>query len=321
MGRLEGTPAGALLSSPTLAEVPMHASVRFLLPDGSRATLHPGDFIGRLWNAGLQLDDARISEAHALVSLRGGELKLLALRGLFAIDGQPSREVALVQGQRVALARGLELLVEAVLLPELVLAMEGPGLPRQVLSGTASLHLHPNPRLAFCYDAEAPAQIWSTGFGWRIARAGEVTQDLRPGDVFIVGGFEWRAVAVPTRAAERDATRTRDAIQRSLNLVTAYDSARICQEGSPPVILGGLSARILSELAAFGASAPWEVVAGEIWPAESDRNQLRRKWDVALARLRGRLREAGLRDDLVSADRSGQVGLLLYDGDSVEDRS
>ena len=37
----------------------------------------------------LHVDDARVSEAHALVSLRGRELQLLALRGRFAVDSTP----------------------------------------------------------------------------------------------------------------------------------------------------------------------------------------------------------------------------------------
>ena len=42
-----------------------------------------------MWSAALHLDDPRVSEAHAMVSIRGSELKLLALRGRFQIDGLP----------------------------------------------------------------------------------------------------------------------------------------------------------------------------------------------------------------------------------------
>ncbi len=67
----------------------MRAFVRFQLPDGTQRDLYPGDIIGRLWSAALHVDDARVSEAHALVSLRGRELQLLALRGRFAVDSTP----------------------------------------------------------------------------------------------------------------------------------------------------------------------------------------------------------------------------------------
>jgi len=59
----------------------MRAFVRLRCTDGSIAELTHGDLIGRLGTAALHFDDARISEAHAMISLRGQELKLLALRG------------------------------------------------------------------------------------------------------------------------------------------------------------------------------------------------------------------------------------------------
>jgi pSer/pThr/pTyr-binding forkhead associated (FHA) protein len=49
----------------------MLATVRLRLPDGSTTTLAPGDIIGRMASAALVLDDGRVSEAHAMVSLRG----------------------------------------------------------------------------------------------------------------------------------------------------------------------------------------------------------------------------------------------------------
>ena len=64
----------------------MRAFVRFRLPEGNSVELGHGDLIGRLWSAALPIADARISEADAMVSLRGQELKLLALRGRFALN-------------------------------------------------------------------------------------------------------------------------------------------------------------------------------------------------------------------------------------------
>ena len=117
----------------------MRAFVRIRTPDAQTVVLGPGDIIGRLATAALHLDDGRISEAHAMVSLRGRELKLLALRGLFAVAGKPIDEIVLREGLAVELARGLEIYVEDVVLPTALLAIEGEGLPRQVLAGTSSL--------------------------------------------------------------------------------------------------------------------------------------------------------------------------------------
>ncbi len=54
---------------------------RFLAPDGRSELLGPGDIIGRMPTATLTINDPHVSEAHALVSLRGSELKLPGLRG------------------------------------------------------------------------------------------------------------------------------------------------------------------------------------------------------------------------------------------------
>jgi hypothetical protein len=65
----------------------------------------------------------------------------------------------------------------------------------------------------------------------------------------------------------------------------------------------------------------WQVLAGEVWPDHSEPGVLRRRLDVNLARLRSRLRGAGIRGDLVRTDGSGQIELLLCEGDTVEDRT
>ena len=48
---------------------------------------------------------------------------------------------------------------------------------------------------------------------------------------------------------------------------------------------------------------------------------LRRNWDAAMARLRKKLREARIRTDLVRADRTGNVELVLRRADRVEDQT
>ena len=65
----------------------------------------------------------------------------------------------------------------------------------------------------------------------------------------------------------------------------------------------------------------WRVVAREIWTDDIDDNQLRRKWDISLSRLRRKLKDARIRPNLVRPDRTGNVELFLATEDKVEDRT
>jgi hypothetical protein len=299
----------------------MRPHVTLRAPDGGLHHLGHGDIIGRLWTAALTLDDARVSEAHAMVSLRGDTLRLLGLRGRFAVKGRPVSDVELRPGLRIALARGLELVVETVVLPDKVLAISAPGVGQRVLAGVCSVVVGPPPALLPGFQRGAAAHIWSTGEGWSVQKAGEPAQAIVPGDAFEAAGLRWSIRGLSLSAASPDATRARGGVHAPIRIVASYDTVHIHRAGEPTVALGGLPARILSELVAFDGPAPWAVVAGEIWRDLGDRHQLRRKWDVSLARLRAKLRGARLRDDLVCSDGKGNFELLLHPGDRVEDRT
>lgn len=290
------------------------------LPDGQRVRLGPGDIIGRMWTAALQLHDPRVSEAHALVSLRGGDLRLLPLRGVFAVGGQVPRELTLAPGQQIAFADGLVLEIEEVELPEAVLALVGPGLAPQAAPALCSVYGGPRARLVVGYEPAAHAWVWSTGADWWLEVGAEAARPLHVGDAFDVDGARFEAVALRLGDAGGEPTR-RAPPSRPVHIAAWYDTVELTVEGEPPVRLGGIGARLLSELVSIGGPAPWEAVAAELWPTETDRGQLRRKWDVTLVRLRARLRQGGIRDDLISADGSGSFGLRRIEGDTVDDRS
>ncbi|MCP4448371.1 MAG: FHA domain-containing protein [Myxococcales bacterium] len=80
--------------------------VWFRLADGSTAALEYGDIIGRLDSAALFIDEPTVSQAHAMVTLREGELYLLSLRRLFAVSGSPTSEIRLAEGMEISLADG-----------------------------------------------------------------------------------------------------------------------------------------------------------------------------------------------------------------------
>ena len=299
----------------------MHrAYATFRLPDGTCRSLGAGELVGRLWSAALQIDDPRISEGHAMLSLRGGDLWLLALRRRLAVEGRSVAEVRLVVGQRIALALGLELVVEAVALPAEALALESPGLPTTMLAGLCSLKVHPQIQLSARYEPDAACLLWDTCDGWRRAQGG-VTTPLAAGDTWTVEGVPFRAVAMAVGGAGLAPTRVTGGIDPPLRIVTAWETAQVQAGDAPPVTFAGVPARILSELAALGGPAGWEVVAREVWPDEDDAWVLRKRWDVNLGRLRARLREGGVRTDLVRAAGTGQVELVLRRNDVLEDRS
>jgi hypothetical protein len=296
------------------------AFATFRLPDGTLRSLTAGDLVGRLWSAALQIDDPRVSEGHAMLSLRGGDLWLLALRRRLAIGGKSVAELRLESGQHIALAQGLELVVEAVELPATALAIEAPGLPTTVLPGVCSLRARPQIQLFPRHEPGAPCLIWDTCDGWRRAQDG-VTTALVEGARWQVEGVTFAAVMLPVGGAGLCPTRVTGGIDPPLRIVTAWDTAQVQAGDAPPVRFAGVHARILSELAMLGGPASWEIVAREVWPAEQDTWALRKRWDVNLGRIRARLREGGLRTDLVRAAGTGQVELVLRHGDVLEDRA
>lgn len=297
----------------------MRACVRFGADTGETWVLGPGDLVGRLWSAALCLDDPRVSEAHAMVSLRDGALHLLALRRRFAVDGRSVSEVRLAPGLVVELSEGLSLRVLDVTLPDEVLAVEGDGLPRQTLLGVCSLVAGPRPAVTPGYDHAADAWIWTDGEHWRLRARGGADRALGPGDEWTLGGDVFRAVSVALASSAQEATRAGG--PGPLHLVAWYDTVEIGPVGQPPVVIGGIPARILSELVALEGPAPWETVAREVWRGDVPIAALRRSWDVNVSRLRGRLRDAGVRPDLVRSDGAGSIQLVVLDGDVVIDRT
>lgn len=308
------TPTSSLASRAT------HPAVRLRLPDGAVVDLLAGDLVGRAGSAALQLDDARVSEAHAMVSLRGGALRLLGLRGRFAVDGKVVSETDLLPGVTVWLTPDLPLEVVTVVLPEGVLALEGDGLPRQVLRGATSLVFDPRPALVRGVRGSAKALFWRTGSQWRMQRSDEPTpHDLTPGLSWTLDGHTFRAVLEPLDTLSGQTTVVQGSHHAPLRLVTHYDTVQIHRENEAVCVIGGLGARILSELVACDGPVNWRVLYGEIWGDGAPEHRGRQKLDAALVRVRRKLESARLPRDLVQADGSGQTELVLREGDRVED--
>ena len=272
----------------------MRACVRFRLPGGQTADACPGDLVGRLWLAAVRLDDPRLSEAHALVSLRGTTLQAMALRGALAVGGVAVTEVVLVPGLVVELAVGLVLEVVDVELPDHALALAGFGPRPQVLVASVYTILAgpPAPPRAEVPSGRAGAPLEHG------ARLDGAAGRQRPGAAG--GGHDARRCGGPggrgpgrgggRGAAGDDAPRS---VDPRVRIVTRYDSVQLHRDALRWWILAGGAARLVSELAAMGGLAGWEAIAGELWPGEADRVLLRQKWDRTLQTLRGKIRNTG----------------------------
>lgn len=298
----------------------MQARVLLRDPDRHLHELVPGDIIGRVWSAALQLDDGRVSEAHAMVSLRDGQLHLISLRGALSVDDQVKAQVALVAGGRVTLARGVWVDVVSVHLPTEVLGVEGEGVPRQILPGVGTFLTHPSLRLVKGWREEGRLHVWSTSDRW-MCREGDTSRPLAAGDTARIDGRWLRFLAIPVTEASAPETERRDKPDEPIRLVANYDTVHLHRDVGPPVVLAGLQARLVSELVACNGPLSWEGLTLALWPHEEDPFLRRGRLDTLLSRIRRRLRAAGIRTDLVRADRAGQLELLLYGHDRVEDRT
>jgi len=295
----------------------MRACVWLRAPDGQELALGSGDVIGRAWSAALRIDDPRVSEAHALVSLRGDRLKLLSLRGRFVVQGEPRTEHVLAPGQTVDLSPDTRLEVLDVFLPSFVVALEGEGLPASALHGSAALAFRSEPMLVKASAPDAAAWFWPGPDGMRVRLPGEGARALALGEDVAVQGRTFRLVSIPLSGYE--ATMDRSTVRSSLQIVVRYETAHIHRADGVTGVLDGIQARLLSELVAFGVPVAWAVLAGQVWKDSDDPFVLRKRLDGALWRLRRSLRSAGLRDDLVRPNGQGQFEVFLLPGDTVRE--
>lgn len=279
------------------------------------AILTAGALLGRLPRADLRIDDARISEAHALLSLREGRLELLALRGELRCQGMRSARIRLVAGEVIELAEGLRLRVLEVDLPDEVLAVAGLGPEPIPLTGTVYSVVRGT--LVPRHVPDASARLWATNESWTLELP---TGERRPVDVGAALPDGLTLVSVPLSAG--DAQETHIGAQRAIRFACRYDSVHVSADGAPPLVLTGYPARILSDALTIQKPLFWEALATELWPEDADdRASLRAHWDKAMHTLRRKLRAVGLRTDVLRSDGKGLFEGLLLPGDVVVDET
>ena len=300
--------------------------VQIRLPDGNVVQLAPGSIIGRLSSAELRFADPNVSEAHALVTLRGRQLKLLALRRWFEVSGKRLSELVLATGQQIRLAPEVTLAVEDVFVAPTVLALDGFGPDPVELSAAVHAIVDREGALALDvgYAADAHAHVSSTTDGWVVHTATGAVHDLSEGIRFEIAGRTLSVVAIDIDSGSPQSTLHAAPTTPPLRIIARHDTVHIHPTGHPSAVLTGIGARIISELVAFGAPVPWSMVAHEIWGEADpkDPNQerlLRQNWDRNMRSLRARLRSVGVRDDLVRPDGHGNTELFLLPDDEIVD--
>jgi hypothetical protein len=288
--------------------------------------------VGRSYAADVRLDDGRVSEAHAMVSLRGRELVLLPLRGRLRVGDRDVARVVLAPGVVVTLAAGVDVRVVTADLPRTVLAAElrsssaqRMSTPPQVLTGVMSVVASPSPHLAAGVQAGAQALVFSDGLSWFVRCGEEAAIEVVSGDVVdvaVVGAEPWQLSFVDVDIETLAALETSPLLTTTqrLRLVSCFDSVEVWCGDERVLLLAGVPARLVAELLAFGGPVRWELLAEALWPqADLGRDVLRHRLDVALTRLRKRLAHVGVRRDLITAHRTGQLELVLAPGDRCED--
>lgn len=287
---------------------------------GRTFDLHPGDLIGRSDAAALTISEPAVSEAHAFVSVRRGALWLLSLRRLVAVDGKPKSELPLRAGLVLEFADGVHVRVVEVHQPEQVLALEEATLGRRILPNVASLWAGPPVRMMDRFVPGADAHLWWKGERWEIRIGEREAHELNAESTFALGTSQFEVISLPSSNLDRTVTSPEGGVNTPIRIVAHYDSVEFHRKARPVFTIGGIGARILSELVALDGPVDWTVVAAEVWNS-AEPGELRHRWDVALGRLRAKLRTGGVRGDLLRADGSGCVQLALNPLDTAENRT
>ncbi len=301
-----------------------------LIHAGEYVRLRPGGLIGRATQSNLRIDAPGISEAHALLTFRDKQMRLMALRGEMMMRGQPQTEISLTEGIDVQLAPTVLLHVKDIVLPTYTLALVIDGLPFAIerlpctLSARNESHAGTNARRVgdkfSLFDGRYPDGLLELGEddNGLIAQTSGTSLRFTPPHELQVHGQTVRIIAIAHNGTAATADPRRGA-SAGLRISVRYDTVHVWSTSPAPLLLAGIPARIISELVLLNnGPVGWEALAREIWPDRGlVRMTLRDNWDKGLQRLRKRLHDGGIREDLVRTDRHGNVELVLYRGDNL----
>lgn len=285
-----------------------------------RIVLNPGDFIGRANTAAMYIDDPRVSEAHAMISLREHCLKLLSLRGRFRHNGKVLTEVHLRPGMILELAEGVEVVCEEVYLPQTALGLLlWPGPLEVPLSGTTTVYIEGGQAtVRRGHDPNGDLVIWAAGHDWRAQVKGQKNRSLTCGDKLMIREVEIEIVKVSLSVMSQD--RTLSQIRGALTLRHSINRVTILTDVGPPHIISGIPGKLLASLLARGGAADWRDVVSDVWPNDlSSASSLRRRFDTGLRRLRETMsRLVSTAEDFLKLDGAGILMISLGREDRIE---
>lgn len=220
---------------------------------------------------------------------------------------------------RIRLSDSVELTVLAVEIPDQIMAiMIDDGPPQELCAATYSFTLHPWVELRPTPLFDAPAHLWPGEDGWTILVQGGQVEPVRAGRQWSIANHKLTATTVPVTATSVTPTAKGYTHLDYLDVEATYTHVHIRRARRSTLTITGNAAKALTELAEIGGSAPWDVVAGEIWKdTPNNREMVRHRWDRMLGRLRELLAEHGIRSNLVVSDGLGNVFLNTLPGDVV----
>lgn len=282
-----------------------------------RATLNPGEYIGRSEVAALCIDDPRVSEAHAMVSLRDGHLKLIALRGRFRHKSQVLSEIILKPDLVLELAPDIHVVCEHVNMPTSVLGLIIDQDIEVRLTNTITLYAGDLPTLKRGYDPYGDAIFWDTALSWRMRTNDDASVILSAGDHYTINGTDIKVVAIPLEHAQQ--TKTRNSLRAPITFTCHDMHVEMDRTGEPTVKLSGIPGRIFLSLLKRQGTASYQEVVHDVWSEDYSTDlSLRRRFDTGMRRLRAQLRLA-LPDEepLITLDGTGIIKLNRLPKDQI----
>ncbi|HND33582.1 MAG TPA: FHA domain-containing protein, partial [Myxococcota bacterium] len=231
--------------------------------------------IGRISRMDLQLNDPRISEVHALVTLKDGSLWLKGLGAPLFVNGKSEPQVRLAQDVEVELARsGIFLRVEKLYLPQQFPTLTLPDQPPQTLAAS-SYHLTAGMQLAAGLHPDALLSLWSIGEDWffRLATGEEGPCEDKK-DWSIAGRSVHFGLCVGAKLVK---TIQDDSLPRTY--VIGSSTVSIKRENRRDVVFDGQQAQLLKLAILHGRNPEtafkWFDVVEEIWWPAFERDQRR----------------------------------------------